>query len=224
MFNIADIIVIAIIALAGFLGYKKGFVKTGFGFVSFFIALAITFMFYKPVMSIIRENTEFETWLTEYLYRIDLTGEKNTEIQSQENVESAREGEEYIHNLPTTIVELIGFDEIKENAKNIVVQKIVDFALKLLAIVVVYIVARITLAIIVLVLDLIAKLPLLKQFNEILGLAIGILLGIIRIYALFMIITLLGSLPVANGVVGTINNSLIASFLYNNNLLLKILF
>ncbi|MBQ9314544.1 MAG: CvpA family protein [Clostridia bacterium] len=224
MFNVADIVVVAIIALTGFLGYKKGFIKTGLGFLSFFIALAMTFMFYKPVMGMIREKTSFEPWLTEYLYQLDLTGEKNKEINSQENDELDSTGEEYISNLPTTIVELIGLDEIKENAKNMIVQKIVDFAVKLLAIVVVYIVARILLAIIIIVLDLIAKLPLLKQFNESLGLAIGVILGIIRIYAIFMVITLLGSLPFANGIVSTINGSFIASFLYNNNLLLKLLF
>lgn len=222
MFNIVDIIVIGLVILAGFLGYKKGFIKTGFGFVSFFIALIITIMFYKPVMTIIKENTGFEPWLTEYLYNLDLTGEKDNAKQPAENI--SEEGEEYIDNLPSTIVELIGLDEIKENAKNIIVQKIVDFAVKLLAIVIVYIVARITLAIIVLVLDLIAKLPILKQFNEILGLVMGIVLGLIRIYAVFGIVTLVSTLPFTHGIVNLINNSLIAGYLYNNNLLLKILF
>ena len=56
MFFIADIIVVAIIALAAFIGYKKGFIKTGFGIVSFFVAIALTFMFYQPVMEIIKEK------------------------------------------------------------------------------------------------------------------------------------------------------------------------
>ena len=224
MFNIADVIVVGILVLAGFIGYKKGFVKTGFGFLSFFIALIITFMFYKPVMELIRENTGFEAWLTEYLYQIDVAKEKSDEVSDKEEINSSSTGEEYIHNLPTTIVELIGLDEIKENAKTMIIQKIVNFALKLLAIVVVYLVARMLLLIIALVLDLIAKLPILKQFNETLGLITGVLLGVIRIYALFMVMTLIGSLPVASGIVTVINDSLIASFLYNHNLLLKLLF
>ena len=224
MFNIADVIVIAIIGLAGFIGYKKGFIKTGFGFLSFFIALAITFMFYQPVMGIIKENTGFEKWLSEYLYNIDIAStSKDSESVSETTMES-EEGKEYIHNLPTTIVNLLNLDEVKENAKNVIVQKIVDFAVKLLAIVIVYIVARIILAVVVIVLDLIAKLPVLKQFNEVLGLVIGILLGLVRIYVIFTIITLLSSLPMAMGITTVINQSLLASFLYNNNLLLKILF
>ena len=50
MFNVADIVVIAIVIIAIFMGYKKGFIKTLFGVLSFFIAIAITFTFYKPVM------------------------------------------------------------------------------------------------------------------------------------------------------------------------------
>ena len=72
MFNLADLIVIVLILFAIFRGYKKGFIRTGFGLISFFIAIIITFMFYKPVMSIIREKTGFETWLTEYLYSMNL--------------------------------------------------------------------------------------------------------------------------------------------------------
>lgn len=219
MFNIADVIIVALVALAGFLGYKKGFIKTGFGFVSLFAAVVITFMFYKPVMGLIKEYTGFEQWLTEYLYNIDLTGKENNNSEQ----ETLKTGQNYIDNLPTEVVELIGLDEIKENAKNMVIQKIVEFAEKLLAIVIVYIVARIALFIVVLVLDLIAKLPILKQFNETLGLIAGVILGLVRIYAVFIVITLLGSLPFANGIVSTINSSLIASFLYNNNLLLRLL-
>ena len=68
MFNIADLIVIFIIGFAIFKGYKRGFIKTGFGILSFFISIVITFMFYKPVMNIIKENTGFEMWLSEYLF------------------------------------------------------------------------------------------------------------------------------------------------------------
>ena len=63
MFNVADIVVIAIVIIAIFMGYKKGFIKTLFGVLSFFIAIAITFTFYKPVMELIKERTGFEECL-----------------------------------------------------------------------------------------------------------------------------------------------------------------
>jgi len=224
MFNLADIIIIAIIGLAGFLGYKNGFIKTGFGFFSFFVALAITVMFYQPVMDIMKEYTGFETWLTEYLYHLDLTEEKETTKEDSDDLELSETGESYISNLPTTLVDVIGLEEIKTNAKNVIIQKIVNFVEKLVAIVIVYSVARIALAIIIMLLDLVAKIPLLKKFNEVFGFVIGIVLGFVRVYAIFMVVTLLNSFPAANGIIAMINESFIASSLYNNNILIKILF
>ena len=222
MFNIADIIVVAIIGLSAFVGYRKGFVQTGLGFLSFFIAIALTFMLYKPVMEIIREKTEFVPWLTQYLSNLDIKELKESNLESETTSDS--EGDSYIRNLPNSIVDAIGLDEMKETAKNMIVQKIVDFAVKLLAIVIVYIGTRLALFIVIMVLDLFFKLPVLKQFNEILGLSLGVALGLIRIYGVFIVITLLGSLPATRGIVSVIHQSLIASFLYNNNLLLKLLF
>ena len=221
MFFIADIIVVAIIALAAFIGYKKGFIKTGFCIVSFFVAIALTFMFYQPVMEIIKENTGFEEWLTGYLNQLEWKNDKGSVAPAAEEVETSNS---YINNLPDTVVEFIGLNEIKENAKNMIIEKIVAFAVKLLAIVIVYIAVRIILVVVVVVLDIVAKLPVLKQFNEVLGLAVGIVLGLIRVYIILTIVTLISSLPVAAGLVNIINNSVITSYLYNNNFILKMLF
>lgn len=222
MFNLADLIVVAIIGITAFAGYKGGFVKTGLGFLSFFIAVVVTFMFYKPMMQIIRDNTGFEPWLTEYLSSLD-TKQLSTKA-SQNEKEDAEEETSYINNLPDSVVELIGIKEMKEQAKSVIIEKVVQFSLKLLAIVIVYIVTRLALIVIIMVLDLIAKLPVLKQFNEILGLALGFLLGLIKTYGLFAVITFLGSINLTTGIIELINNSLIASFLYNNNILLKLIF
>ena len=41
MFNISDLIVILIIALAAFLVYKKGFIKTSFRLASFIVEIIL---------------------------------------------------------------------------------------------------------------------------------------------------------------------------------------
>ena len=223
MFNLSDLIVIILILFAIFKGYKKGFVKTGFGLVSFFIAIFITFMFYKPVMSIIKEKTEFETWLTEYLYSMNLN-EIFEENVSGDVIAKTESGEKYINNLPEIVVDMIGLDTIKEDAKATIVEKIVEFTLKLLAIIIVYIVTKIILSIIVMLLNSVAQLPILKQFNELLGLVLGGILGLIRVYIICAIITLISSISSSMILTEMINNSLFAHTFYNNNLLLQIIF
>lgn len=223
MLNIADIIVIVIVLVAIFSGYKKGFIKTFFGVLSFFIAIAITFTFYKPVMGFIKEKTSFEKWLYGYLYEMNLD-EKRLEEASGEQLALSASGENYINNLPNVVMDMIGLDEVKENAKVAVIEKIIEFVVKLLAIVIVYIISKLVLFILVLILDSIAKLPVLKQFNELLGLTLGGILGFIQVYVVCAIITLIASLPVLVSVSTIIRNSLFAHIFYNNNLLLKILF
>lgn len=223
MFNFADLIVIVLLLFAIFRGYKSGFIKTGFGVISFFVAILITFMFYKPVMSVIKEKTGFETWLSEYLYSMNLD-EKYGDNESGEILARTESGEEYINNLPQMVTDIIGLEEIKENAKVTIIEKIVEFTVKLLSIIIVYILAKIILSIVVWVLDSIAKLPILKQFNELFGLILGAILGLIQIYTIFAVITLIGSLHSMTGITVIINNSLFAHIFYNNNLLLQILF
>ena len=223
MFNIADIVVVAVVIIAIFTGYKKGFIKTLFGVLSFFIAIAITFAFYKPVMELIKEKTGFEEWLYGYLYEMNLE-DNNSEKVSGEQIVLSESGENYINNLPDAVVKMIGLDEIKEKAKVTIIEKIVEFVVKLLAIVIVYIVSKIILLVLVLILDSIAKLPVLKQFNELLGIILGGILGFIQVYVVCAVITLIGSLPAFSNVSAIISNSLFAHIFYDNNLLLKILF
>lgn len=50
---VVDLIIIAIIALSAFLGYRKGFVTLAIKFFAFIIAIAITFIIYKPVANVV---------------------------------------------------------------------------------------------------------------------------------------------------------------------------
>lgn len=224
MLNIADIIVVVIILVAISIGYKKGFIKTAFGVLSFFVAIAITFMFYKPVMVLLEEKTSIRDSLTGYFENTAIKYESAQSVSESGDKISENSGEVYIQNLPQTIVDLTGINEVKENAKTVVIKKIVDFIVKLLSILIVYIVAKIVLSIVVLVLDSIACLPVLKQFNELLGLGLGAVLGIIQVYSLCAILMLISSMPIASGITNVINDSLFAHNLYNNNLILEILF
>lgn len=233
--NLLDLIVIAIIAFATYRGYKNGFIKSIFSVISVFIAIAITFAFYKPVMIWIKENTGFESWTRDYLYTIDFGKTTNNQLESGELASgdsssgeviasTSYEADNYLNSLSQTVKDIINIDELKENAKEVVIQKIVDFVMKLFSMIIVYIIAKLILKVIILVLDTVAKLPVLKQFNELLGLIFGVVLGVLQVDVICAIISLLSALPVAQGLVNMINTSVIAKILYDNNLLLQLLF
>ena len=59
MIILIDLVVIGIIILSTYLGYKKGLIGVAFKILSFIIAIIITLILYKPVTNIIIQNT---TW------------------------------------------------------------------------------------------------------------------------------------------------------------------
>ena len=57
---VLDLIVILIIALFTFIGYKQGLIKTAIKITSFFIAIIIALILYKPVSALIIKNTTID--------------------------------------------------------------------------------------------------------------------------------------------------------------------
>ena len=69
---IIDLIIVLIMLLFIFLGYKRGLVKVAFKLCTFFIAIIVAFVFYKPVAKLVIANTNIdetiETAITRKFY------------------------------------------------------------------------------------------------------------------------------------------------------------
>ena len=57
---IIDLIIIAIVLLFTFLGYKRGLIKVAIKLCTFFIAIIVAFMLYKPIANIVIDNTVYD--------------------------------------------------------------------------------------------------------------------------------------------------------------------
>ncbi len=57
---IIDLIIVLIMLLFIFLGYKRGLVKVAFKLCTFFIAIIVAFVFYKPVAKLVIANTNID--------------------------------------------------------------------------------------------------------------------------------------------------------------------
>ncbi|MBR3163153.1 MAG: CvpA family protein [Clostridia bacterium] len=71
--------------------------------------------------------------------------------------------------------------------------------------------------------DIISKIPVIKQVNEIAGLAYGLIIGLIIIYVILAITFFILSMKENNNISTAIENSFITRFFYNNNIILNIL-
>lgn len=149
-----DLILITIIIMSGFLGYKKGIVKLGAGLFAGIIAIVLTIVIYKPVAGIIIKNTPIDEKLEKIIV-------ENTNQFIEEKTQS-----------PKIIAENIENNIVQKQAKGIS-QNIVCY----LTAIILFVVVKIVLSIVISLIDFVAKLPILKQFNEIGGLAYGIIRG-----------------------------------------------
>lgn len=216
---IIDLIVIAILALSIFLGYKKGLIGVAFKILSFLIAIIITLILYRPVSSFIMNNTNFAKNIENIIVQKLSSAEiENGEIK-EENTD-----------LPNVVVDYIniGISNAVENTKEKIVETIAkelsQTVINLIVIISIFIITRLLLLFAKVLLEAVSELPIVKQFNEAGGIIYGILRGIILIYVILTIISLILPMIDKDAVLGIINNTIITKILYNNNIILMFFF
>ena len=197
---ILDLIIILIIALFTFIGYKQGLVKIAIKILAFFIALIVAMSIYQPVAKLVIDKTNID-----------------------ENIESAITAKVLPENvkektdiLPNSLVES-GVNTVNELART-ATEKIISVA----TFIVIFIVLKFALKFVSFLADLITKLPLIKQLDKAGGTVFGFLKGCMILIIIFAIISLASPL-IDVKYIEIINNSLIGSYLYNNNLILGLI-
>lgn len=215
MFIVVDSIVLAILLLCIFKGYKKGLTGCLIKIFSFLIAIVVAFMLFKPVSNIVVENTEYDENLQSSIIQVF----EEDEVEKNKNEATTSPIVQYI------------YDEVKdatEEKKNEIVtsaaQQLSIKIINVLVFIALFIVARIALIFVKALTNLITKLPLIKQCDKIGGVIYGILQGLVIIFILFAIITYAATITKNYTIIEMINKSYISSQLFNNNILLNIFF
>lgn len=141
---VLDLIIILVILLFTFLGYRKGLVKTAISILSFFIALIVSIILYKTVGNMIINNTQID---------------ENIEnaISSRITIEDLEEKYEI---LPESLVEA-GETTINDFAKSLS-QKIIY----IVSFIILFIVLKIALIFAKFLAGIITKIPIIKQFDK----------------------------------------------------------
>lgn len=215
MFFIVDLIVIVILALCILLGYKRGLTGSLIKIFSFFIALIVASVLFKPVSNIVVSSTQVDENIKTSIVQI-FEKEETKENNQEEN--------------SSPIVEYISTEVEKatEEKKNEIVDsaatKLSINIINVLTFILLFIAARIALIFVKTLTNLITKLPLIKQCDKIGGVLYGILQGFVIIFIGFALITFISTIINNNLWIDAINKSYVGSVLYNNNILLKLIF
>ncbi len=171
---IIDIILVAIVALSAFLGYKKGLVELGARLFAGIIAIILTLIVYKPIANVVISNSNIDERIENIII------EKTNEIVDKNTPTSDNK---YIQDTTESVANQIKGEISKEQANSI--SKNVIYAG---SIIIIFILIKIILTIVIKLLDTVAELPILKQFNEVGGLAYGLIRGLLIITIFITII------------------------------------
>ena len=208
---IVDIVILAILLLCIIIGYVRGLTGSLIKILSFVLSIVIAFILFIPISNLIIEQTQIDENLEQSIREMIINEETEDENLSEE------------------ITEYIGAqveaaaDDAKEAIIDSTANEVAITIVKAGTWLVLFIIARILLIFLKFITSLIAKLPVIKQFDKLGGIIYGVLEGLIVVYVILAIISFAS--PIIGGeLTEAIDESYVGSMMYNNNLLLKIIF
>ncbi len=213
---VIDIVILAILGLSIGIAYKQGLVNVIFKMITFFLALIIAFALYLPVTNFVVSNTQIDDNIKGFI--VDNFKGKEDEGQQvkSEDINTSQVVQKYIKSYT---------DDVKNNGIEKVAEELSVIVIKVVAFVGIFAVARMALYFVKLFANLIAKLPLIKEFNKAGGLIYGVVRGFIIVWAILAVIAI--AIPINPNIQGLgdeIQKTYITKILYDYNVLLMILF
>ncbi len=208
---IVDLVILAIFIICIIIGYVRGLTGSLIKILSFVLSIVIAFILFVPISNLIINNTQIDDNLEQSIREM-IIGNNEEEQKMPEAIT------DYIQQQVES-----ASDSAKEAIADSTAREVSLTIVKAGTWIVLFIVARILLIFLKFITALIAKLPVIKQFDKLGGIIYGVIEGLIIIYVLLAIISFVS--PMTNGALtNAIEQSYVGSMMYNNNLLLEIIF
>lgn len=217
-------IIILLFVLCFVMGMKKGLIKTVYSVAVLIIGLLLAAILNPLVSSFLHDNNSIYQSVYEAV-------EKNISLEGK--IKTLQQENNAIDELP--LPEMLR-KKLKENNnaevyeamavktfKNYIYKYITNIILNGISYIGVYILVMIILYILSETLDLISKLPVLKELNQLAGGIAGLLQGLLIFWIFCTILAVFSNTLWAQKLYGMINESAILSVLYNGNFLLRII-
>ena len=203
---IVDLIIIGILSLAVFYGYKKGLVKVAVRFCTTIIAVLAVIILCTPISNLIINATNIDETIENSVYK------NVTAIVEKEKKE--KEKGNYVQELEGKLIEDAKNNVLQPTARNIAIN-----AIRFAVIIVLFLGIKFGLIFVKALADLITKLPIVKQFDKAGGVVYGIILGFTIIFISLEVIKIAVNLNPQNVVEKPLSESYIGNILYQNNVI-----
>ena len=210
-------------ALAGF---GRGLVKSVFSTFALIVAIVLAIQI-MPYGTKLLRNTPLYTNINESI-QASLDGQLQTAAQGAgEQMEAI----DQMDNLPdflkdilksnnnAEVYEALGIDQFSQYVSNYITCLILNAISLIVCFLVIYIILRI----IGCMLDMLSRIPVINGLNKIGGFIFGLFNGAIYLWLACIIVTIFSTTQWGQYIFSQINDSVILSFIYNNNYLLELI-
>ncbi|MBO6134612.1 MAG: CvpA family protein [Lachnospiraceae bacterium] len=194
-------IIFIVLVVCGFLkGFSEGLLKMLLSFGSIIITIVATKFMTPIVASMVKDVTNIESSLTSAIYDSII----KTNIYDGLNIPWLKSA------INTGSIESVLRDEL--------CAKIANGIISLLCGIAIFVVVLMLIKLLLKVLDVVDYIPLISQFNKIMGGILGTLQIILIVAILFTILKIFEAIPQVQLVVDNIKDSYIVGYIYNNNI------
>lgn len=229
--NIIDIGILVIFALGFVLGWYKGFLVSALNLVSYIVSWVIALSTYSPLASYIQQ-----TKLGSTLLYFTAGAEKLSDM-SVANVPVSDIGIERIEQILSTSeipapVEGMMLENIRNNAfasmgittlSDYFNQTLINLSLSLISFLIIFFAVKLVCIFVIGLVDYVIKLPVLRQFDKIIGGAVGVLLATVAVWVFFAIAPIFMSVLPLENFNELIQQSFFGRMFFNGNIIFNVL-
>lgn len=206
---ILDLIFVLILAVCIIIGIKQGFVRSLLGIASLFVSIIAAVYLYKPFIDM--------------LYGIPaVSGIIDSCIESIKNAILSALGTGETQNIPPVLGVFIG--DMIASSNEAIATALAEAAFSCILVIVFIILVRIAIAVLVKALNLFTKLPVIKQFNGLLGGIMGLITGVIVCYIAATILFVWSNTEGGIWINEALASSAVAKHFFETNILISSVF
>ena len=214
-------------------GYRKGFIRIALSMLALIATIVAVAVLSPYVSKFLNENTEVHTRIQkkaeEFIVEA-LEGEVDGLVASETE---KRENQIQIISklpLPKALKETLGENNNSEIYNLLGVGSFGEYLSSYLAYMILnaisfaatFVVVGFLIQCLVFMADILSKLPVINELNKLAGIVVGFAKGIIVLWILCLFVTAFVGTEIASSILGMIEDSVLLSFVYNNNYLMMI--
>lgn len=220
------LVVVVFIAYHVIDGLHRGFIRKAVSAVSLIITLVLVTYLTPQITNFIQNNTSLHANLQEKCSELFLSGEYNEDVKTDqvlmiENMDLPENIKEMLlENNNAEAYDLLAVSGFHDYVGAYLASMIINALSYLLAFVIIWTAIRA----ILLALDVVTMLPILHGINKLAGGVLGIVYGVVLVWVAFLLVTILCNGELGHQFFALISDNPFLLFLYNQNVIMKIIF